>query len=399
MTQPHSSTVSVSRDAGDDIPVRPGALWYSPRPLRSHDVIALIPVWNAENHIQITLNSLVGAVDAVIALDDGSTDKSQKLLRAHPLVVCIVSKPLKPLQEWHDARNRHELHMAAARFAPAWVLCIDSDERMDPCFRAYRSTLTNAYRNISAYAFHVVDVCEGRITRERFGHRMYRYSAGATFDRRRLHCRLIPLEITPEEVKLTNIRIYHDIGTDVQRRANYEKYIAADPTCRWQSSYDHLLGQETDKPLVVGAGRLELGPVIEDGCQRRLLPRRLVPTGELDPADHQSRMQQLSQTSENLVEDLRRYHDLCLDAFVVVEAEGCQYVAAYCYESTRDLLISPIEAWFIEQYRETKDFYVGIVRLSCFLGVSVHDAAARFIDTMDSLTNKGVLRLPARVRD
>ena len=70
--------------------------------------------------------------DAVVALDDGSTDATGEILGVHPLVRVLLSSPRREsYADWDDAVNRNRLLAAAARLAPSFVVSLDADERID----------------------------------------------------------------------------------------------------------------------------------------------------------------------------------------------------------------------------------------------------------------------------
>ena len=74
--------------------------------------------------------SIRSIADAVIALDDGSTDGTRELLAADPLVERILARPRRPdYVEWDDAGNRSALLRAADELRPRWILWLDADER------------------------------------------------------------------------------------------------------------------------------------------------------------------------------------------------------------------------------------------------------------------------------
>src|SRR5262245_8652570 len=100
--------VSVSRDPGPARPRRATSVWTR-HPRQVAPLVVCLPVFNASHQLADCLRSLEGAVDAVIALDDGSDDDSQSLLRQHSLVKEVLIKPPKAPAEWDDAENRREL--------------------------------------------------------------------------------------------------------------------------------------------------------------------------------------------------------------------------------------------------------------------------------------------------
>lgn len=320
-------------------------------------LIALLPVYNAQKWLPETLEALSRGVDAIIALDDGSTDGSLDLLTACNKVIRIIKKPPKDLVEWNDAQNRYELYCAAAEYAPQWVLCVDADEILDEHFAAFRETLMNAGTDIRGYAFHVDDFDQGFITRERFGHRMYRYQSGSLFDKRRLHCRLLPLDITLDEIRLVNLRLKHAADPQTQE-TRFKKYVQADPLLYYQSSYTHLLKPFFRKVNYSLGDRPVLCPVQDDGLQRRRSIRTIKGYDKLF-AD-QSAVQYFVDLTHTAQKDMAAligcFACIKLDAFLINRSRVDGLQACYSFDASKDVKASLTEAWLIEELHSNRDF-------------------------------------------
>ena len=77
---------------------------------------------------------LGGFADAVVALDDGSTDETRRAARARTARrdACSRNPPRESYAGWDDAGNRNRLLDAAGRSSSAdWVISLDADERID----------------------------------------------------------------------------------------------------------------------------------------------------------------------------------------------------------------------------------------------------------------------------
>jgi glycosyltransferase involved in cell wall biosynthesis len=389
---PAKPDASVSRDPGPSTVRRQTQLW-TPRHARreSASIVATIPVWNGAHHLPAALESLVGAADAVVALDDGSADETLEILKHHTLVKAVLIKPPKHLSEWDDAENRRELYEVADRFAPEWILCLDADERMECTFSVYRKEILSLSSEIRAIGFPIVDIEKAKITRSRIGHRMYRYNQGYTFDRRRLHCRLIPLEITPEEILETNIRIFNAIGGNSERKRRIRKYELADPDKRWQSSYAHLSRRFSEEELLPISGRLRLKPISEDGIQRDLF---LSPIDRyVNSAATLRYMRFFQRKMSTLLPFLRRFHDYNLDAYVVKRKQS-NFVAEYSFDSSKDTPVSLQEAWTIADIREDRDLFLCMARLGAHFKIPLNQIAAVYTGLFDALIEKKILVKP-----
>ena len=94
-------------------------------------LVCLLPARNAAADLPDWLAGVRGWVDAVVALDDGSTDETGELLAADPLVRVVLRNPRRESYAgWDDAANRNRLLAAAGELEPEWVLSLDADERI-----------------------------------------------------------------------------------------------------------------------------------------------------------------------------------------------------------------------------------------------------------------------------
>ena len=81
-------------------------------------LVCLLPVRNGEKDLPGYFESVARFADAVIALDDGSTDGTRALLDRHPLVATVLETPPRDSYAgWDDAMNRNRLLEAAASSA------------------------------------------------------------------------------------------------------------------------------------------------------------------------------------------------------------------------------------------------------------------------------------------
>src|SRR4051812_17272665 len=81
-------------------------------------------------------------VDAIVAYDDASTDRTLELLRGHPKVALIVTNRSweADIEARQIAEGRHrELMMQSARgqLQFDWTFCFDADERVTGDLRGF----------------------------------------------------------------------------------------------------------------------------------------------------------------------------------------------------------------------------------------------------------------------
>jgi len=147
--------VGGSRSQGDPVvnaSITPWQLRHSERTItgnaellaQKHFLIAITRVRNEALILSDTLDFVGGHVDAIIAYDDASTDRTLELLREHPKVALILANG-----EWEPdvkarrmAEHRHRqllLQCAREQLRFDWMFCFDADERITGDLRAFAS--------------------------------------------------------------------------------------------------------------------------------------------------------------------------------------------------------------------------------------------------------------------
>lgn len=212
-------------------------------------LVCLLPVRNGEADLPGYFASVARFADAVVALDDGSTDATPDLLAAEPLVKVTLSNPRRPdSREWHEAADRARLLAAAATLDPTWILSLDADERFDPGdAEALREFVETGALPGYAYGFRVHRMVHDLGQYDRAGlvvFRLFAFAPGQRFPDRRLHLIPIPTAIPRRRWLETTLRIQHLASLTRERRlARFEKYRQADPEHTYQRSYQHLLDE------------------------------------------------------------------------------------------------------------------------------------------------------------
>jgi hypothetical protein len=186
-------------------------------------------------------------VDAVVALDDGSSDDTGAALERQPLVKVLLENPRRDgYRGWDDAGNRQRLLDAAAALDPRWILFLDADERIDAADGlVLRRFAERELEPRTAYllpVYRMIDDEDHCDPAARWMCRLFTYEAGQKLPSDRLHLVPVPTSISLDRRYETTIRIKH-LGnlTEAERKARYEKYSEADPARRWQRTYAHLL--------------------------------------------------------------------------------------------------------------------------------------------------------------
>jgi glycosyltransferase involved in cell wall biosynthesis len=210
-------------------------------------VVSLLPARNAAEDLPDHLESVARFADAVVALDDGSTDGTREILEAHPLVRTVLTNPRRETYVgWDDAANRNRLLEAARDLDPSWVMSLDADETFAPeDADALRAFLAAEADPADAFLFPVLRMIgdlEHYDGPQLWVGRLFAPRPDHVFPSDRLHFVPLPTAIPPDRWRKTTFRIRHrGSATEDRRRARVAKYREADPDHRWQRSYSHLL--------------------------------------------------------------------------------------------------------------------------------------------------------------
>jgi hypothetical protein len=210
-------------------------------------VVCLLPARNCESDLPDWFESVRQFADAVVALDDGSTDDTRRLLAADALVKILLTNPRRETHEgWDDSANRNRLLAAAADLDPDWIISIDSDERIPADDgTALRRFFEEEAEPGHAYAFPVhrmigdLDHYDGI---DFFALRAFAFEPGQEFASSRLHFAPVPTTIADSNWVPTSIRLQHLGGMEAsRRRARWAKYRMVDPEHRWEADYSYTV--------------------------------------------------------------------------------------------------------------------------------------------------------------
>jgi glycosyltransferase involved in cell wall biosynthesis len=210
------------------------------------NLVCLLPARNCAQDLGGWFESVERVADAVVALDDGSTDGTRDILEKHPLVRrLLVNPPRAGYAGWDDAANRARLLAAVPGLAPRWILSLDADERIPADDgAALVAFLQNGADPRHAYLMRVYRMVEDLEHFDPDGYwagRLFHFEPGQRFPEERLHLVPLPTSIPRDRWRYTTLRVKHLVGmTAEKRQARYEKFRESDPGCRYQSSYEAL---------------------------------------------------------------------------------------------------------------------------------------------------------------
>jgi Glycosyl transferase family 2 len=113
---------------------------------QDHLLIGVTRLRNEALVLPDTLSYVGKEVDAIIAYDDASTDRTLDILRSHPKVALIVANGSweEDIEARRLAEGRHRgllLEIARAQFHFDWMFCFDADERVTSNLRHFTQGL------------------------------------------------------------------------------------------------------------------------------------------------------------------------------------------------------------------------------------------------------------------
>jgi hypothetical protein len=219
-------------------------------------LIALLQARNEQRFLPGWLENVAPCVDAIIALDDGSTDATPELLRAHPKVIELLSNP--PGRPWDERANQMALIQAGRRHGAGWFLCTDADHRLERAFAArVPHLLCEAdVHNVHVYSFQLRELWGDRrhyrvdgMWRDRERHKMFRNDPShRRFDPRPLHRFWMPLELVSRLAtcsRPSGCNLYHlRMIARSDRTERHARYKVLDPSALYEPiGYDYMVDE------------------------------------------------------------------------------------------------------------------------------------------------------------
>lgn len=230
-------------------------------------VLCLLPVRNGGAALGEWLAAAPAWCDGVLALDDGSTDDTRAVLEASPVVVEVLTHPVRPTTAgWDDGANRAELLSAAARHRPAWILWLDADERLAAddaaALRAFIDSdalpgVAYGLRHCRMWGDDAYD------PRTPWVYRLFAWRAEHTLATDWLHFNPVPEQIPQRAWVRTSIRMQHfGAADDAAIEARMQKYDDADPFGEFPIDFGGMdaapqrvvswIARDASEPVVLG---------------------------------------------------------------------------------------------------------------------------------------------------
>lgn len=200
-------------------------------PLVKRPLLAVLtPARDAASELPAFLAMLEPLADALVALDDGSSDGTWELLSGASLDSIVLRSPARA--RWDDGANRQALLDCAAALEPQWVMFLDVDERIAPDdAAALREFVQGDALPGCAYGLQHFRAWDDRYDPAfTWIYRLFAWTPGQRLPSARLHFTPVPVSIPRDRFIRTTIRLRH-LGADSEERiaARVQKYAEADP--------------------------------------------------------------------------------------------------------------------------------------------------------------------------
>jgi hypothetical protein len=214
------------------------------RGIRRVRLLAVTMVRNEARFLPGMLRNVGPQVDGIIALDDGSSDGSRRLLEKSPLVMELLRNP-PGRTGWDQPGNYRRVIAAALRHGAEWIIAVDADERLEREFRLRAERVIRRGRliGLKAFAVHFCELWDSRLQYRADGiwgrksqPRLFKALPDHRFDDLPLHGARAPLQgkvfgLFPlADLFLYHLRMVH-AKDRVERRRRYEQL---DPNARCQ---------------------------------------------------------------------------------------------------------------------------------------------------------------------
>jgi len=216
---------------------------------------------NEEEWIGRSLAAMAELADAIVILDDGSTDRTSEICRSFPKVVRYVRQEEQIINE---VRDKNRLLAMTLELEPDWVLALDGDEVLEQkaaaTIRKEISYIDPANPQFTAFAIHILYFWN-RLDRFRVDPGIYgdfwqirlfttwgQDTAGLAFSDTshggNFHCGSIPSNLAGR-FKLIDVKVKHYGYFDPAQRVKKQQfYFQRDPEEAAKGYYDHLTSEK-----------------------------------------------------------------------------------------------------------------------------------------------------------
>lgn len=224
-------------------------------------VVALLPVFNDARYLPGWIDSIGQHVDGVVALDDGSTDESLKILASNTCVTEIIRIDPDKKTEWNEPRNRELLVTAGQALGATWFVAYDADERPDARLWSQWNVLTDEADEAGAIGISqpLREIwnrpdqyrCDGLWGRKRKVSIFRNLGPDHQFDPAQWHGEWYPAQfLGTDRFLLTDLNLYHlKMLHAADREQRMRRYLELDPEREYQETGYEYLVDEADIAL------------------------------------------------------------------------------------------------------------------------------------------------------
>ncbi len=226
---------------------------------KAHDnkLTAMIQVRNeATRYLKRVLDDLSTYVDAIVILDDDSTDDTVATCQSYAKVVSLGRSP-SSMYGVNEAALKQRLFRRTVATHPDWILAIDADEMLEDKAKTQLRTLINQtqfdwygfrfYHFWNSLTHYRVDKLWAPV---QYGPRLFRYIPNAQYvwNNQALHGGSLPVNLVsdfPGDNSELRIKHYGYAGTLDEIKKKYDFYIQRDPNSQFgpRSHYDSMLDE------------------------------------------------------------------------------------------------------------------------------------------------------------
>lgn len=217
---------------------------------KSYHRVLLVPIYNEQERITRFLQNNAKYFDAVILLDDESTDATYDLAQHEK----IILKVKKSRMEFNDLENRNILLNIVSFFKTKWIAFIDADELLDD--RYADMAILDQSEKIDSVLLHLVHLWDD----EKFFNQSYPFAFHGLGHKLRMFKNIGRSQIISREGKLHFIPIpytgniyhapmlIHHYGQLIKemRKQKFDFYMKEDIE-QCQKDYSHLINNNIER--------------------------------------------------------------------------------------------------------------------------------------------------------
>lgn len=187
---------------------------------------------NEEGLIGRALESLSKTCDAVVVLDNGSTDSTVDICKSFPVVQRIEVHS----EEFHEGKFRCRVLELAREIGADWILGVDADEVLEDELADELPALLRPIDSATdGYAFYLLHFWRGEESYRVDGKfepfvrpRLFRNRPHFVADTREMHAAMNPANLDWKRVKIPSVRILHygysDYETTLRKQHRYAEH-------------------------------------------------------------------------------------------------------------------------------------------------------------------------------